>query len=192
MAHWRRALAILLVAAVVLVIESWTVHAAPTLFKNCTYTRMPDGGSVRPPFSLAPLLGSVKVTVKTDRGTLELRLDRQNAPCAVHSFTHLALQRYYHGTPCPRLTRAILECGAGRPGYRFPAELTGKEKYHRGVVALSKEGAGNGGAFFLVHGVHGAPAGSTIIGAVSNGLTVLDRIAAEPRKPVQVLEVLVG
>ncbi|MFB6724706.1 peptidylprolyl isomerase [Kribbella sp. NPDC056345] len=191
MGRWKRVVAILLVAAVVLVLESWTVRATPTMFKNCTYTRTGDG-TVRPPFSLTPVLGSVKVTLKTDRGTLELRLDRQNAPCAVHSFTHLALQRYYHGTPCPRRTRAILECGAGRPGYRFPVELTGKEQYRRGVVALSNQGAGNSSAFFLVHGVHGAPPNSTIIGVVSNGLTVLDRIAAEPGQPVQVLEVLVG
>ena len=191
MGRWKRVVAILLVAMVVLVLESWTAHATPAMFKNCTYTRTGDG-AVRPPYSLTPLLGTVKVTLKTDRGTLELRLDRQNAPCAVHSFTHLALQRYYHGTPCPRLTRAILECGAGRPGYRFPAELTGKENYHRGVVALSNEGGGNGSTFFLVHGVHGAPAGSTIIGTVSQGLTVLDQIAAGSQRPVQILEVLVG
>ncbi|MFI5731194.1 peptidylprolyl isomerase [Kribbella sp. NPDC051587] len=190
MGHWKRIVAILLVAAVVLVLESWTVHATPTLFKNCTYTRTSDAGTVRPPYSLAPLLGSVKVTLKTDRGTLELRLDRRDAPCAVHSFTHLALQRYYNGTPCPRRTRAILECGAGRPGYQFAPELSGKEDYRRGVVALSNEGGGNGSTFFLVHGVHGAPAGSTIIGVVSNNLTLLDRIAAEPR--AKVLEVLVG
>ncbi|GAA1690269.1 peptidylprolyl isomerase [Kribbella yunnanensis] len=191
MGRWKRVVVILLVAAIVLVLESWTVHATPTMFKNCTYTRT-DDGSIRPPFSLTPVLGSVKVTLKTDRGTLELRLDRQNAPCAVHSFTHLALQRFYQGTPCPRRTRAILECGAGRPGYRFPVELTGKEQYRRGTVALSNQGTMNGSAFFLVHGVHGAPAGSTIIGVVSNGLTVLDRIAADPRHPVQVLEVLIG
>ena len=183
---WKRVVAVLLVAAVVLVLESWTVHAAPTLFKSCTYTRTGDG-TVRPPYSLAPVLGSVKVTLKTDRGSLELRLDRGPAPCAVHSFTHLALQRYYNGTPCPRRTRAILECGAGRPGYRFAPEVNGKEQYRRGVVALGKEGACHGSTFFLVHGTEGAPAGSTIIGAVSNGS--LDRIAAER---VKVLEVLVG
>ncbi|MFF1823196.1 hypothetical protein ACFVWG_38200 [Kribbella sp. NPDC058245] len=37
MGHWKRIVAILLVAAVVLVLESWTVHATPTLCKNCTY-----------------------------------------------------------------------------------------------------------------------------------------------------------
>jgi hypothetical protein len=36
------------------------------------------------------------------------------------------------------------------------------------------------------------PENSTIIGAVSNGLPVLGRIAASPRQPVRVLEALIG
>ncbi|GAA0605271.1 hypothetical protein HPO96_02470 [Kribbella sandramycini] len=186
---WKRAVAVVLVATAVLVLESWVAHASPALFKNCTYTRTGDG-DVRPPYSLAPLLGAVKVTVSTDRGTLELRLDRKNAPCAVHSFTHLALNRYYHETPCR--TRAILECGAGQAGFRYPTELTGQEQYRRGVVAVSKDGDGNGGGFFLVHDVHGAPAGTTIIGAVSNGLVLLDQLAADPDRPVRISEVRIG
>jgi peptidyl-prolyl cis-trans isomerase B (cyclophilin B) len=133
----------------------------------------------------------VKVTVQTNRGTLVLRLDRRDASCAVHSFTHLALVRFYDETPCPRLTRAILECGAGRPGYRFAPELTGKENYRRGVVAMSNNGA-NGSAFFFVLTANDLPKNSTIIGAVSNGLPVLDRIAATPRQPVRILSALVG
>ncbi len=36
------------------------------------------------------------------------------------------------------------------------------------------------------------PKTPTIIGAVSNGLPVLDRIAASPREPVRIVSVLVG
>jgi peptidyl-prolyl cis-trans isomerase B (cyclophilin B) len=192
MRRWKRVVAVLLVAAVALILEGWaaSAQAAPALFKKCTYTRTANG-AVRPPYSLAPLVGVVKVTVQTNRGTLVLRLDRRDAPCAVHSFTHLALVRFCNETPCPRLTRAILECGAGRPGYRFTPELTGKEAYRRGVVALSNTGA-NGSAFFFVHTTTKLPKTSTIIGAVSNGLPVLARIAASPREPVRILSVLVG
>jgi peptidyl-prolyl cis-trans isomerase B (cyclophilin B) len=192
MRRGKRVVAVLLVAAVALILEGWaaSAQATPALFKKCTYTRT-AGGTVRPPYSLAPLVGVVKVTVETNRGTLVLRLDRQDAPCAVHSFTHLALARFYHETPCPRLTRAILECGAGGPGYRFVPELTGKESYRRGVVAMSNNGA-NGSAFFFVHTTAGLPKTFTIIGAVSNGLPVLDRIAADPRQQVRVISVLVG
>ncbi|MEV5963505.1 peptidylprolyl isomerase [Kribbella sp. NPDC051952] len=192
MRHWKRIVAVVLVAAVALILEGWaaSAQAAPTLFKTCTYTRVGDG-TVRPPYSLAPTIGLVKVTVRTNRGDLVLTLDRHGAPCAVHSFTYLALKRFYDQTPCPRRTRAILECGAGRPGYRFTPELTGHEAYSHGVVALSNEG-GSGSRFFLVHTANGVPKNSTVIGAVSNGLPVLDRIAASPQQPVKVLSVLVG
>lgn len=193
MRRWKRVVAVLLVAAVALILEGWaaSAQAAPALFKKCTYTRTADG-AVRPPYSLAPLLGVVKVTVQTNHGTLVLHLDRRDAPCAVHSFTHLALTRFYNETPCPRPTRAILECGAGRPGYTFTPELTaGKESYHRGVVALRNDD-GNGSAFFFVLEDGDLPKTSTILGAVSNGLHVLDRIAASPQQPVQILGLLVG
>jgi len=192
MRHWKRVVAVLLVAAVALILEGWaaSAQAAPALFKRCTYVRSPDG-TVRPPYSLAPTLGTVKATVRTDKGTLVLRLDRRSAPCAVHSFTHLALLRFYNQTPCPRLTRAILECGAGRPGYHFTPELTGKESYRRGVVAMSNNG-GNGSRFFFVRDADGVPKDSTVIGAVSNGLPELDRITASPRQPVHVIDVLIG
>ncbi|MFG1812534.1 peptidylprolyl isomerase [Kribbella sp. NPDC049174] len=186
MRRWKRVVAVLLVAAVALILEGWaaSAQAAPALFKKCTYTRTADG-TVRPPYSLAPLVGFVKVTVQTNRGTLVLQLDRRDAPCAVHSFTHLALVRFYNETPCPLLTRAILVCGAGRPGYRFTPELTGKETYRRGVVAMRNDGM-NGSGFFFVHTTTNLPKTSTVIGAVSNGLPVLDRIAATPREPVRI------
>ena len=78
MRRWKRVVAVLLVAAVALILEGWaaSAQAAPALFKKCTYTRTADG-TVRPPYSLAPLVGVVKVTVQTNRGTLVLRLDRR-------------------------------------------------------------------------------------------------------------------
>jgi peptidyl-prolyl cis-trans isomerase B (cyclophilin B) len=190
--RWKRIVAVVLVAAVALILEGWaaSAQAAPVLFKSCTYVRT-QGEAGRPPYSLAPTIGLVKVTVRTDRGDLVLTLDRHGAPCAVHSFTYLALKRFYDQTPCPRRTRAILECGAGRPGYRFTPELTGHETYGHGMVALSNDGA-NGSRFFFVHTANGVPKNSTIIGAISNGLPVLDRIAASPQHPVKVLSVLVG
>ena len=192
MRRWKRVVAVLLVTAVALILEGWaaSAQAAPALFKKCTYTRTADG-TVRPPYSMAPLVGVVKVTVETNRGTLVLRLDRRDAPCAVHSFTHLALARFYHQTPCPRLTRVILECGAGRPGYRFAPELTGKEAYRPGVVAISNNSA-NGSAFFFVLEENDLHRTSTIIGAVTNGMPVLDRITATPNQPARIISVLVG
>ncbi|MER7245269.1 peptidylprolyl isomerase [Kribbella sp. NPDC000426] len=188
MRHWKRVVAVLLVAAVALVVEGWVVRAqaAPTFFKSCQYVRTP-GESGRPPYSLAPTIGLVKVTVRTNRGDLVLTLDRGAAPCAVHSFTYLALKRFYNQTPCPRHTRAILECGAGRPGYHFTPELTGHETYPHGTVALSNTvGLGNTAAFFVLPADATLPPTSTIIGKVTAGAAVLDR------QPTTIQEVLLG
>ncbi|GAA1583350.1 peptidylprolyl isomerase [Kribbella hippodromi] len=183
---WKRIVAVLVVAALAFVIEGLVARAqaAPLLFKNCTYTRIP-GDSGRPPYSLAPTIGLVKVTLRTDRGDVVLTLDRSNAPCAVHSFTHLALRRFYNQTPCPRRTRAILECGVGRPGYQFAPELSGRETYTRGTVALSNTGA-NGSAFFLVRSTPPPLRASTVIGTVTSGFPVLDQ------RPATLVEVLIG
>lgn len=188
MRHWKRVVAVLLVAALALVVEGWVARAqaATTLFKNCQYVRTP-GESGRPPYSLAPTVGLVKATIRTDRGDLVVTLDRSAAPCAVHSFTYLALKRYYNQTPCPRHTRAILECGAGRPGYHFTPELTGHETYPRGTVALSNTpDLGNTGTFFIVPVDGAATPPATIIGKLTTGFPTLDRT------PTKLLEVLIG
>ncbi|MFF0340378.1 peptidylprolyl isomerase [Kribbella sp. NPDC004875] len=192
MRHWKRVVAVLAVAAVALLVEGWVARAqaAPTLFKGCTYTRT-AGEHGQPPYSLAPTLGLVKVTLRTNRGDLVLTLDRANAPCAVHSFTHLALRRFFNQTPCPRHTRAILECGVGRPGYHFAAELTGHETYPRGTVALSNTpGRGNSSAFFITPADAPLSPTSTVLGRVTTGQPVLDRLTTSA--PATLLEVLIG
>lgn len=195
MRRWKRVVAILLIATLAFVVEGWASSAqgAPLLFKRCAYTRTAD--AVRPPYSLAPTMGTVKVTVKTSQGAIVLRLDRKQAPCAVHSFTHLALTRYYEELTCPRKTAAYVECATASPGYRFAPELTGKEAYPRGTVALGNIGAGNGARFFLVHRGTKLPARYTVIGKVTAGQKVLDRIAARagrPGTPVLITGVQIG
>lgn len=188
MRHWKRVVVVLLVAAVALVIEGWAARAqaGAMLFKNCQYVRT-AGESGRPPYSLAPTIGLVKVTIRTNRGDLVLTLDRSAAPCAVHSFTYLALKRFYNQTSCPRHTRAILECGPGRPGYHFAPELTGRETYLRGTVALSNTPAlGNTSPFFILPADAPLTPRSTIIGKLTTGFPTLDR------GPTTILEILIG
>ena len=80
----------------------------------------------------------------------------------MESFLSLAQQKYFDKTPCHRLTSSstlhVLQCGdptgsgSGGPGYSFVDELTGKEKYTRGVVAMANGGANtNGSQFFIVY-----------------------------------------
>ncbi|MFD3399485.1 peptidylprolyl isomerase [Kribbella sp. NPDC058693] len=184
MRHWKRVVAVLLVAAIALVVEGWVARApaAPTLFKNCQYVRT-AGETGRPPYSLAPTIGLVRATVRTNRGDLVLTLDRSAAPCAVHSFTYLALKRFYNQTPCS----PTLECGTGHPGYHFTPEPTGHETYPQGTVALSNTpGVGNTSTFSIARTNTTLPHPSTIIGTLTAGLPVLNR------NPTTILEILIG
>ncbi|GAA0959404.1 peptidylprolyl isomerase [Kribbella koreensis] len=177
MRRWKRIVAILLIAVLAFVIEGWASSAqgAETFFKKCTYTRTePDG--VKPPFSLAPLMGSVKVTAKTSQGSVVLRLDRKLAPCAVHSIVHLSLMGYYTDKTCPGKTAAYVECATASPGYRFAPELSGHESYPRGTVALGNVN-GSGARLILVHHGSRLPAKYTVVGRITGGLPAVDRIA---------------
>jgi hypothetical protein len=188
MRRWKRVVAVLLVAAVALILEGWaaSAQAAPALFKKCTYTRTADG-TVRPPYSLAPLVGVVKVTVQTNRGTLVLRLDRSNG----------ALRRAQLHAPgtAPALQRDPVP--APHPGdprvRRGSACLHLHPKTHRQRDLPPRSGChSNSTGFFLVHRTTDLPKTSPIIGTISHGLPALDRIAASPQQPVRILTVQVG
>ncbi|HEX5740124.1 MAG TPA: peptidylprolyl isomerase [Pilimelia sp.] len=163
---------------------------APTV--TCQFTPTPENPPARPvtpPPPQAPATGALAVTLATDRGDVVLEFDRGNAPCAVHNFAHLAAHAFYDDSRCWRLTTSprlgVLQCGdivkaeVGGPGYRFPDELTGRETYPRGTVAMGNQGPDtNGSQFFLVHSVARIKPDYTVLGRVVSGLDVLDRIAA--------------
>ncbi|TDB83608.1 peptidylprolyl isomerase [Actinomadura sp. KC216] len=180
---------------------------------RCVYTPTPDNPPakpVRPPRSKARAHGKVDVVLVTNFGIVAIRMDRRNAPCAVHSFVSLTRQKFYNDTRCWRLTNSarlgVLQCGdiyraeEGGPGYKFDDELTGKETYPRGTVAMGNWGPDtNGSQFFLVHSRADIPPAYTVLGKVTWGLPVLDRIVkggiipgpngpqdGEPAKPVKI------
>jgi peptidyl-prolyl cis-trans isomerase B (cyclophilin B) len=179
---------------------------------RCEYIPTPDNPAakpVEPPFPWTLARGTVTVTLRTNHGKIVMELDRAGAPCAVHNLAHLAWSRFYHDTRCWRLTDyerlGVLQCGdifaaeIGGPGYRFADELTGSETYPRGTVAMGNQGPDtNGGQFFLVHSQALIPPAYTVLGRVTHGMDVLDKIAAggivpganehdgEPRLPVHI------
>ncbi|MBM7790855.1 peptidylprolyl isomerase [Tenggerimyces flavus] len=179
---------------------------------RCEYIPTPDKPAakpVRPPFPWTLARGTVTVTLHTNHGKVVMELDRAGAPCAVHNLAHLAWSRFYHDTQCWRLTDyerlGVLQCGdifaaeIGGPGYRFADELTGAETYPRGTVAMGNQGPDtNGSQFFLVHSQALIPPAYTVLGRVTHGMDVLDKIAAggiipganehdgEPRLPVHI------
>jgi peptidyl-prolyl cis-trans isomerase B (cyclophilin B) len=134
-----------------------------------------------------PTKGTAKATVETSQGTMTFTLDRSATPCTVGSFVSLAKQNYFNSTPCHRLTTSgifVLQCGdpsgtgSGGPGYSFKDELTGKEKYTRGVLAMANSGPNtNGSQFFIVYKKSQLGPQYTVFGSVTSGLKVVDKVA---------------
>ncbi|MDR6592032.1 peptidylprolyl isomerase [Saccharothrix longispora] len=163
--------------------------AAPTV--ACEYVvrgQSPAGKATRPSPD-AEATGSVRLTVGTDGGELELELDAASAPCSVHSFRSLADQGFFDGTSCHRLTTVglfVLQCGdatgtgQGTPGYAFddPAAVPGE--YRRGVVAMANASAPgtNGSQFFIVHRDSELAPEYPIVGRVAKGMDVVDVVAS--------------
>jgi peptidyl-prolyl cis-trans isomerase B (cyclophilin B) len=149
-----------------------------------------------------PSRGTVRVVLHTNRGPIDLTLNRAEAPCTVQSFLHLVRFRFYDRTICHRLTAyptlSVLQCGdptgtgEGGPGYQYKDELptnlppaptdpTGERKvYARGVLAMANAGPDtNGSQFFLVTQDSVLRPNYTVFGSVdARGLATLDRIAA--------------
>lgn len=137
--------------------------------------------------------GTVDVTMKTSIGTLEASLDADKTPCTVNSFVSLAKQGFFDKTPCHRLTTAatgifVLQCGdpsgtgTGGPGYTIPDELSGKETYGPGTLAMANTGQPNSGGsqFFIVYKNTPLPPNYTVFGQVSPaGVKAVQKVAAQ-------------
>lgn len=157
---------------------------------RCEYIPTPDKPAakpVRPPSPQAPTQGKPTAVLATNYGVVVIELDRANAPCAVHNFTHLVRSLFYNHTQCWRLTNSarlgVLQCGdiveveVGGPGYRFADELTGAETYPRGTVAMGNQGPDtNGSQFFVVHSHANISPAYTVLGRVTQGMSTVDRI----------------
>ena len=168
---------------------------------------------VDPPSTDAPAEGTVDVTLTTSAGDIPITMDAAATPCAVNSFVSLSEQGYYDDTTCHRLTTDgifVLQCGdpsatgAGGPGYSYDDELSGKETYPAGTVAMANAGPNtNGSQFFLVYQDTELPASYDVIGQMDEaGTQVVQDIAAQgtadggpdgaPKETVTIQSVSVG
>jgi len=174
-----------------------TSSAPPTTSAPGVTCQYPTAGTAvkpvtAPPTAGVPADGTVQVTIMFGEGPVTMTFDRANAPCAVNSFVSLAQQHYFDGTTCHRLApNFVIQCGdpsatgRGGPGYRFADELTGKEKYTRGTVAMANSGPNtNGSQFFIVLADAGLPASYTVLGHVDEATwPVVAGIAAKDTDP---------
>jgi len=176
-----------------------------------TKTKAAAARAVKQPPTTVSRRGTVTVSVTTNQGPLTFTLDRTKTPCTVANFVSLAGQKYYDGTSCHRLTSgglSVLQCGdplgsgSGGPGYQFSDELSGGEKYTRGVLAMANSGQNtNGSQFFIVYKDSQLPPSYTVFGTVTKGMNVVDKVAAagsvtagdgKPKLPITLQKVTVA
>jgi cyclophilin family peptidyl-prolyl cis-trans isomerase len=132
-------------------------------------------------------------TLDTSCGRIVIRLDASQAPETVNSFVFLAQHHFYDGTWFHRIADSIdiiqggdpTGTGQGGPGYSTKDELTGKEKYSTGTVAMANAGPNTQGSqFFIVTGPKGEQLDKspnyTIFGSVVKGLDVAQKIQGLP------------
>jgi peptidyl-prolyl cis-trans isomerase B (cyclophilin B) len=153
-------------------------------------TNLVDVGTP-PDAANTPTTGTSTLLMSTGQGDLTLTLDRAAAPCAASSFTYLAQQRFFDGSPCHRevneATFGVLQCGdpsgtgQGGPTYKFGQEVSAATTYPRGTIAMANSGtaASTGSQFFLCFTDTQLSPDYTVVGTVDEaGLAVLDTIAA--------------
>jgi cyclophilin family peptidyl-prolyl cis-trans isomerase len=145
-----------------------------------------------PPMTIDPSK-TYTATIRTSCGAVVVDLLAESAPRTVNSFVFLADHHFFDGTQIHRIDTGIdviqggdpTASGGGGPGYTIPDELTGKQTYRPGVVAMANAGKDTGGSqFFIVFGENGHnldpnPA-YTIFGRVVKGLDVVRTIGALP------------
>jgi peptidyl-prolyl cis-trans isomerase B (cyclophilin B) len=194
--------------------------SSPASDTSCDYPADTQSATrkVDPPPTTPDVQGQVPVTMKTSIGTLDATLDADKTPCTVNSFVTLAKQGFFDKTPCHRLTTEttgifVLQCGdpsgtgTGGPGYTIPDELSGKETYGPGTLAMANTGSPDtgGSQFFIVYQDTPLPPQYTVFGQVSPaGVKLVQKVAKKgtdnaygqgdghPKVPVTLQQVTAG
>lgn len=114
-------------------------------------------------------------------------------PNTTSNFIKLASNGFYNGVKFHRVIEGFMiqtgdplskddskkdYWGTGGPGYKFADELTGKETYSIGTVAMANSGPNtNGSQFFIMTSDVGLPPNYTVFGKVELGQDVADKIS---------------
>ena len=130
------------------------------------------------------------VTVATNCGSFTITLNQKLAPNATDSLVSLAQRGFFNDTFFHRIVPGFViqggdptGQGTGGPGYETHDRVPKTAAYVHGVVAMAKtnvEPAGTAGSqFFVVTGQNAnLPPDYAIVGKVTQGLDVVDRIGA--------------
>lgn len=132
--------------------------------------------------------------IQTNHGTIRFELLESDAPKTTENFITLAEKGYYDGVIFHRVIKGFMiqggdPTGTGRGGEsawggRFKDEIdvasaVYQRGYKKGTVAMANAGPNtNGSQFFIMHADYPLPPNYTIFGRVTDGLDVVDAIAA--------------
>jgi cyclophilin family peptidyl-prolyl cis-trans isomerase len=150
--------------------------------------------------------------VETSCGDFEIALDTERAPKTANSFAFLADEGVYDGSWFHRIASdpqfGVIQGGdpsadgTGGPGYSVDEPPPSDLAYTKGVVAMAKTQAEppgrSGSQFFVVTSADlGLPPDYALVGEVSDGMDVVDRIGAlgtpaeRPTQPVLIESVTI-
>jgi cyclophilin family peptidyl-prolyl cis-trans isomerase len=170
----------------------------------------PSDRSGEPPAGKLPEGATYTLTFTTNCGTFVVALDRTLAPNTVGSLVSLARAGYFDETLFHRIVPGFViqggdpsQTGSGGPGYKTVDRPPPDAEYVKGVVAMAKTGAEapgtSGSQFFVVTAENaGLPADYAIVGEVTGGLDVIDKIGQlgdqfeQPTEPVVISSVTVA
>lgn len=130
-------------------------------------------------------------TLHTSMGDITLEFSKDK-PLTTSNFIKLANQGFYDGVKFHRIIKGFMIqtgdplskdesqkafWGTGNPGYKFNDELTGKEIYEIGTVAMANSGPNtNGSQFFIMTSNTSLPPNYTIFGKVIIGQEFAQKI----------------
>jgi cyclophilin family peptidyl-prolyl cis-trans isomerase len=141
-----------------------------------------------------------RATITTEIGEIEIELFDQSAPRSAANFIELARKGFYDDVIFHRVIPGFVvqggdgefgkkaslnagRVGTGGPGYKFEDEPV-KGDYTRGSLAMANAGPNtNGSQFFIcVKDLIGQlPKNYNLVGQVTKGMEVVDRIVSAPR-----------
>ena len=142
--------------------------------------------------------------MKTNCGTFAFKIDQAQSPNASASVVSLTQKGFFDNTVFHRIVPGFViqggdptGTGTGGPGYETVDTPPASASYTHGVVAMAKganEPPGTAGSqFFIVTSANaGLPPDYAIIGKVTKGLDVVDRIGLlgdAQEQPTQIVEI---
>ncbi len=103
---------------------------------------------------------TIKATIKTNKGDININLTDDKTPVTVANFVNLAKQGFYNDLSFHRVIPDFMiqggcpiGTGTGGPGYKFEDEFDASLKHDKpGVLSMANAGPGtNGSQFFVTH-----------------------------------------